>query len=62
MLARNMRHKHYGIWNDTFLTYPDGKWFKGVNGGTRENFDGSESYRRPAMKSLYKGSFTVLMS
>jgi len=44
-----MRHKHYGIWNDTFVTYPDGKWFNGVNGGTREHFDGSESYPRPAM-------------
>ena len=49
ILARNMRHKHYGIWNDTFVTYPDGKWFNGVNGGTREHFDGSESYPRPAM-------------
>jgi len=46
MLARNMGHKHYGIWNDTFVTYPDGKWFEGVNGGTRETFHGSESYRR----------------
>jgi len=47
MLARNMGHKHYGIWNDTFVTYPDGKWFEGVNGGTRETFHGSESSRRP---------------
>ncbi|KAF9028019.1 hypothetical protein BDZ89DRAFT_1015275 [Hymenopellis radicata] len=26
MLARNMGHKHYAVWNDTFLTYPKGEW------------------------------------
>ncbi|KAG2003141.1 hypothetical protein CC2G_003768 [Coprinopsis cinerea AmutBmut pab1-1] len=26
MLARNMGHKHYAIWNDTSLTYPKGSY------------------------------------
>ncbi|CAA7268594.1 unnamed protein product [Cyclocybe aegerita] len=41
MLARNMGHKHYAVWNDTTLTYPAGQWFKGVNEGTRDNFHGN---------------------
>ncbi|KAF8067941.1 hypothetical protein FPV67DRAFT_1416086 [Lyophyllum atratum] len=36
LLARNMGHQHYGIWNDTFVTYPEGKWHDGVTTG--ENF------------------------
>ncbi|KAF7350300.1 hypothetical protein MVEN_01334100 [Mycena venus] len=30
MLARNMGHRHYAVWNDTFLTYPEGTYHKGV--------------------------------
>ncbi|KAJ7362225.1 hypothetical protein DFH08DRAFT_766748 [Mycena albidolilacea] len=31
ILARNMGHRHYAIWNDTYLTYPEGTYHKGVN-------------------------------
>ncbi|KAG7086793.1 hypothetical protein E1B28_002721 [Marasmius oreades] len=31
LLARNLGHRHYGIWNDTALTYPKGTTHKGVN-------------------------------
>ncbi|KAJ6614757.1 hypothetical protein B0H10DRAFT_2043945 [Mycena sp. CBHHK59/15] len=31
MLARNMGHRHYAVWNDTFLTYEPGTYHKGVN-------------------------------
>ncbi|KAF9477284.1 hypothetical protein BDN70DRAFT_862117 [Pholiota conissans] len=41
MLARNMGHKHYGIWNDTSLTFPRGQWFKGTEGGDIKNFNGN---------------------
>ncbi|KAF8193270.1 hypothetical protein K438DRAFT_1829391 [Mycena galopus ATCC 62051] len=30
ILARNMGHRHYVIWNDTFLTYAEGKTHKGI--------------------------------
>ncbi|KAF9525435.1 hypothetical protein CPB83DRAFT_727479, partial [Crepidotus variabilis] len=40
MLARNMGHKHYAVWNDTTLTYPEGKWFPGVEGGIKDTFHG----------------------
>ena len=28
MLSRNMGHKHYAVWNDTTLTFPEGEWYK----------------------------------
>ena len=28
MLSRNMGHKHYAVWNDTMLTFPEGEWYK----------------------------------
>ncbi|KAJ7041560.1 hypothetical protein C8F04DRAFT_1079244 [Mycena alexandri] len=31
MLARNMGHRHYAVWNDTFLTYGSGTYHKGVS-------------------------------
>ncbi|KAJ6484476.1 hypothetical protein C8R47DRAFT_555808 [Mycena vitilis] len=31
LLARNMGHRHYAVWNDTVLTYPAGSYHKGVN-------------------------------
>ncbi|KAF9479481.1 hypothetical protein BDN70DRAFT_806989 [Pholiota conissans] len=40
ILARNIGHKHYAIWNDSSVTYPPGKWFKGVEQGDRTNFNG----------------------
>ena len=27
MLSRNMGHKHYAVWNDTTLTFPEGEWY-----------------------------------
>ncbi|TFK41786.1 hypothetical protein BDQ12DRAFT_663800 [Crucibulum laeve] len=30
MLARNMGHRHYEVWNDTLKTYPKGTYYKGV--------------------------------
>ncbi|KAF7349429.1 hypothetical protein MSAN_01732800 [Mycena sanguinolenta] len=30
IVARNMGHRHYAVWNDTFLTYPEGTTHKGV--------------------------------
>ncbi len=27
IVARSMGHKHYGVWNDETLTFPEGKWF-----------------------------------
>ncbi|PPQ76079.1 hypothetical protein CVT26_004600 [Gymnopilus dilepis] len=41
ILARNMGHKHYAVWNDTTLTYPAGQWYKGVEFGDRSKFHGS---------------------
>ncbi|KAF8908539.1 hypothetical protein CPB84DRAFT_1674248 [Gymnopilus junonius] len=41
ILARNMGHKHYAVWNDTTMTYPPGQWFKGVEFGDRSKFHGS---------------------
>ncbi|KAF8886789.1 hypothetical protein BD779DRAFT_1529686 [Infundibulicybe gibba] len=31
ILARNMGHRHYAVWNDTFATYPAGTYHEGVN-------------------------------
>nr|GAT47165.1 predicted protein [Mycena chlorophos] len=31
MLARNMGHKHYAVWNDTYVTFEKGTYHKGVN-------------------------------
>jgi len=41
MLSRNVGHKHYAVWNDTTLTFPEGKWFKGVEHGRREDSHGN---------------------
>ncbi|KAJ7773830.1 hypothetical protein B0H16DRAFT_1303994 [Mycena metata] len=30
ILARNMGHRHYAVWNNTFLTYSPGTYHKGV--------------------------------
>ncbi|KAG5729540.1 hypothetical protein E4T56_gene15647 [Termitomyces sp. T112] len=30
ILARNLGHKHYAVWNDTLQTFPDGEWYEGV--------------------------------
>ncbi|KAL0576132.1 hypothetical protein V5O48_005850 [Marasmius crinis-equi] len=30
LLARNLGHKHYAVWNDTYITYPKGKTHKGI--------------------------------
>ncbi|KAJ6571535.1 hypothetical protein B0H19DRAFT_988134 [Mycena capillaripes] len=30
ILARNMGHRHYAVWNDTFVTFPEGQYHKGV--------------------------------
>ncbi|KAJ7129079.1 hypothetical protein C8R46DRAFT_1363306 [Mycena filopes] len=30
ILARNMGHRHYAVWNDTFLTYSPGTFHEGV--------------------------------
>ncbi|KAI3615660.1 hypothetical protein WG66_011909 [Moniliophthora roreri] len=30
ILARNMGHKHYAVWNDTYITYPKGETHKGI--------------------------------
>ncbi|KAJ7591449.1 hypothetical protein C8J56DRAFT_935606 [Mycena floridula] len=40
MLARNMGHKHYAIWNDTSFTYPEGTFHQGSN--TPDGFGGIE--------------------
>ncbi|KAF4616544.1 hypothetical protein D9613_008387 [Agrocybe pediades] len=40
ILARNMGHKHYAVWNDTTLTYPAGQWYHGVEWGNRTDFNG----------------------
>ncbi|KAF5383177.1 hypothetical protein D9615_004897 [Tricholomella constricta] len=40
LLARNMGHRHYAIWNDTIITYPDGKYHDGVN--HNEHFHGND--------------------
>ncbi|KAF9458149.1 hypothetical protein BDZ94DRAFT_1174146 [Collybia nuda] len=31
ILARNLGHRHYIVWNDTLLTYPKGTYHKGIN-------------------------------
>ncbi|KAF8157138.1 hypothetical protein B0H34DRAFT_657522 [Crassisporium funariophilum] len=41
ILARNVGHKHYAVWNDTLKTYPTGEWYEGVEYGVRENFQGN---------------------
>ncbi|KAF9458387.1 hypothetical protein BDZ94DRAFT_1173734 [Collybia nuda] len=30
MLARNVGHRHYAVWNDTLHTYPKGKYHEGI--------------------------------
>ncbi|KIK62619.1 hypothetical protein GYMLUDRAFT_164784 [Collybiopsis luxurians FD-317 M1] len=40
MLARNMGHKHYAVWNDTFVTYPQGTTHEGVS--SPDGFHGSQ--------------------
>lgn len=42
MLARNMGHKHYMVWNDTLLTYSKGTYHKGVK--YPDGFHGSNIY------------------
>jgi len=27
LLARSMGHKHYGVWHNETLTFPEGEWF-----------------------------------
>ncbi|KAJ7053354.1 hypothetical protein C8F01DRAFT_996845 [Mycena amicta] len=43
MLARNMGHKHYAVWNDTYLTYEKGTYHKASLKGVKfpEGFHGS---------------------
>jgi len=31
ILARNVGHKHYAVWNDTLMTFPKGTYHEGVN-------------------------------
>ncbi|TFK41768.1 hypothetical protein BDQ12DRAFT_678458 [Crucibulum laeve] len=33
MLARNVGHRHYAVWNDTLITYPKGEYNDGINYG-----------------------------
>ncbi|KAF9256391.1 hypothetical protein L218DRAFT_217394 [Marasmius fiardii PR-910] len=40
ILARNLGHRHYAVWNDTALTYPKGKTHPGSN--FPEGFHGNE--------------------
>ncbi|KAK2465104.1 hypothetical protein APHAL10511_002912 [Amanita phalloides] len=41
MLARNVGHRHYAVWNDTLVTYPEGTYYgPGVN--YAENFHGND--------------------
>ncbi|TFK68526.1 hypothetical protein BDN72DRAFT_674442 [Pluteus cervinus] len=40
MLARNMGHKHYAVWNDTLITYPPGTYHEGPN--WVEGFNGDD--------------------
>ncbi|KAF5324083.1 hypothetical protein D9619_011227 [Psilocybe cf. subviscida] len=50
MLSRNMGHKHYAVWNDTYLTYPEGEWFHGISYGP--GFHGGKlSFRRTILLS-----------
>ncbi|PPQ78266.1 hypothetical protein CVT25_011725 [Psilocybe cyanescens] len=37
IIARNLGHKHYAVWNDSLVTYLEGSNYKGVYYG--ENFD-----------------------
>ncbi|PPR05070.1 hypothetical protein CVT24_010257 [Panaeolus cyanescens] len=43
MLARNVGHRHYAMWNTTYVTYPRGdeKWFEGTNRGQNGEIHGS---------------------
>ncbi|KAJ7051349.1 hypothetical protein C8F01DRAFT_999416 [Mycena amicta] len=43
MLARNMGHKHYAVWNDTYLTYEKGTYHKASLKGVKfpEGFHGT---------------------
>ncbi|KAE9403554.1 hypothetical protein BT96DRAFT_878635 [Gymnopus androsaceus JB14] len=40
ILARNMGHQHYAVWNDTALTYPKGTTHEGIT--YPDGFQGSE--------------------
>ncbi|KAF8628045.1 hypothetical protein AX17_006049 [Amanita inopinata Kibby_2008] len=40
ILSRNAGHRHYAVWNDTLVTYPEGTYHEGLNYG--ENFNGND--------------------
>ncbi|KAF8632790.1 hypothetical protein AX15_001689, partial [Amanita polypyramis BW_CC] len=41
ILSRNAGHRHYAVWNDTMVTYPEGTYYgPGLNYG--ENFHGND--------------------
>ncbi|KAK2465103.1 hypothetical protein APHAL10511_002911 [Amanita phalloides] len=41
MLARNVGHRHYAVWNDTLVTYPEGTYYgPGIN--YAEDFHGKD--------------------
>lgn len=40
VLAENFGHKHYAVWNDSFVTYSPGTWHKGPSAPT--GFHGSD--------------------
>ncbi|KAF5392389.1 hypothetical protein D9757_001565 [Collybiopsis confluens] len=58
ILARNMGHKHYAIWNDTFVTYPVGQTHEGIN--YPEGFHGSSiPVHGPTVASIIRDRLTV---
>lgn len=42
MIARNLGHRHYAVWNDTLLTYPEGRYHPKIKYAEHLDFRGSE--------------------
>ncbi|RDB18385.1 EGF domain-specific O-linked N-acetylglucosamine transferase [Hypsizygus marmoreus] len=54
MLARNIGHRHYAVWNDTLITYPKGTHYQGIQYG--DGFHGNSiPVYGPAVADVIRG-------
>ncbi|KAJ6568687.1 hypothetical protein B0H19DRAFT_1373227 [Mycena capillaripes] len=57
ILARNMGQRHYAVWNDTFVTYEEGRYHPGFN--FPDGFDGVIPVYGPTVASIIRGILPV---
>ncbi|KDR72741.1 hypothetical protein GALMADRAFT_73703 [Galerina marginata CBS 339.88] len=52
IIARNLGHKHYAVWNDTEVTYPEGNYYKGIYYGDEFNSNAIPVYGPTVVKII----------